>query len=275
MRIARLAATLTAAGVMVLASAAPTLATEPVGTVTPDTISVEGGFTATLTGCDADEASIETDLLEGPSEALDPTGENEFSKTFAGTDKNAKPGVHTVNFFCGETPAGSAEITVEAEEPVVDFDAEITPNPFQAGDRLTLTTTGCGTVPTVDDVDGLFTGPLELTAAGEEQHSGSAVTKANLPLAKVFRLIVTCEGEGTITFTTEPGKKVEKKTGDTGVVPVGGIDTGDGSTAQSGGGVLLPAAAGAAAVLLAAGLGLALRRRKAREAGSGGGMSRV
>jgi hypothetical protein len=263
MRIARLAATLTAAGVMVLAGATPAFAADPVGTVTPDTIPVEGGFTATLTGCDADEASIETDLLEGPWEALDPVGEGEFSKTFAGTDKNAEPGVHTVKFICGETPAGSAEITVEGDEPVVDFDAEITPNPFQAGDRLTLTTTGCATVPTVDDVDGLFTGPLELTAAGAERHGGSAMSKSDLPPDKVFRLIVTCEGEGTITFTTEPGKKVEKKTGDTGVVPVGGIDTGDGSTVQNGGGVLLPTAAGAAVVvLLAAGLGLAVRRRR-------------
>jgi hypothetical protein len=265
MRIARLAAALTAAGVMVLASAAPALAADPVGTVTPDTIQVEGGFTATLTDCDADEASIETDLLEGPSEALDPTGEGEFSKTFAGTDKNAKPGVHTVNFFCGETPAGSAEITVEGEEePAAEFDAVITPNPFRPGDRLTLTTTGCEKVPTVEDVDGLFTGALVLAEVGELRHRGSAVTKSNLPPQKVFHLVVTC-GDESIVFTTSPGKKAKKQHG--GVTPVGGVDTGDGSTVRTGGGAVLPMAVSASVVVLtAAALGLAYRRRKAQDA---------
>lgn len=270
MRITRLAAALTTAGVMVLAGGAPAFAADPVGTVTPDTISVEGGFTATLTGCDQDEASIQTDLLEGPSEALDPTGEEgEFSKTFAGTDKNAAPGKHAVNFFCGETPAGSAEITVAGEEPPeIDFVADINPKVFQGGDKLTITTTGCPTVPTVDDADGLFTGALVLKEIGEQKHRGSAVTKTELPEDKTFHVIVTCEGAEPWVFTAEPGKPIVKKPGkQTGVTPVGGVDTGDGSTARPGGGVTLPTLAGGSLVVFAAALGLAYRRRTARRHG--------
>ncbi|MGI8330498.1 LPXTG cell wall anchor domain-containing protein [Actinomadura scrupuli] len=270
MRIARLAGATAAAGAVVLAGATPVFATAPVPSVTPNTIQVEGGFTATLTGCDAEEASIETDLLEGPSEALDKKATaGTFSKTFAGTEKTAEPGSHAVKFTCGETPAGSVNITVVAKPPKPPkpvFAADITPNPFRAGDRLTLRTSGCPTVPTVDDVDGLFTGPLVLKKAGGLRHSGSAVTKATLPRDKVFRVIVSCENVGKFTFTVRPGKKTAKHSGgQTGVVPVGGIDTGDGSSLRTGGSAVLPLTAGGLAVVVAGASVLAYRRRKASE----------
>jgi hypothetical protein len=267
MRIARLAGAMAAAGAVVLAGATPVFAAAPVPSVTPKTIKVEGGFTATLTGCDADEASIETDLLEGPAEALDKRATaGTFSKTFAGTEKTAKPGGHPVKFTCGDTPAGSVNITVVAAPPKPVFAADITPNPFRAGDRLTLRTSGCPTIPAVEDVDGLFTGPLVLKKAGGLRHSGSAVTKASLARGKVFHVIVTCENVGKFTFTVKPGQKTGKHSGgQTGVVPVGGIDTGDGSSLRTGGSAGLPLAAGGLAVVLTGAAALAYRRRKASE----------
>jgi hypothetical protein len=267
MRITRLAATMTAAGVLVLAGAAPVLAADPVPGVTPDTIEVEGGFTATLTGCDADEASIQTDLLEGPSEALDKAADGTFGKTFAGTDKDAAPGTHKVVFMCGDAPAGSVDITVNAPAPEPKFDADITPHVFTPGDRLTLTTTGCPTLPTVEDVDGLFTGPLVLKATGDQDASGSAVTKAALVPSKTYHVVVTCANVGTVTFSAVPGKKTTKhRGGQTGVIPVGGVQTGDGSSLGSGGGnAVLTSTIGVSAVVVAGALALAYRRRKARE----------
>jgi hypothetical protein len=267
MRIARLAGAMAAAGAVVLTGVTPVFAAAPVPSVTPGTIHVEGGFTATLTGCDADEASIETDLLEGPAEALDKKAtEGTFGKTFAGTEKTAAPGKHAVTFTCGDTPAGSVNITVLAAQPKPEFAADLTPNPFHPGDRLTLRTSGCPTVPAVEDVDGLFTGPLVLKKAGGLRHSGSAVSKASLPRDKVFRVIVTCEDVGKFTFTIRPGRKTGKHSGgQTGVVPVGGIDTGDGSSLRTGGSTGLPAAAAGLAVVLAGVAAVAYRRRKAAE----------
>ncbi|HEX6467540.1 MAG TPA: hypothetical protein VF069_00485 [Streptosporangiaceae bacterium] len=267
MRITRLAAAMTAAGVLVLAGATPVLAADLVPTVTPGTIQVEGGFTATLTGCDADEASIQTDLLEGPSEALDKAADGTFSKTFAGTDKNAEPGTHKVVFMCGDTPAGSVDITVTAPTPAPKFDADITPHVFTPGDRLTLTTTGCPTLPTVEDVDGLFTGKLVLKETGDNKTSGSAVTKTDLSPTKTYHVVVTCADVGTVTFSAVPGKKTTKHHGgQTGVVPVGGVQTGDGSSLNAGGGnAVLAGTLGVSAAVLAGALALAYRRRKARE----------
>jgi hypothetical protein len=163
------------------------------------------------------------------------------------------------------TPTATDTPTEEPTTPAPKFDAVITPNPFHDGDRLTLTTTGCPTVPTVNDVDGLFTGPLVLHEVADLKHRGSAKTKSVLPRNKVFHLIVTCKDVAKITFTTKPGSPTTKKPGgQTGVTPVGGVQTGDGSSLRDSGTPVLPIAAGGA-VVLAAGLGLAYRRRKAQE----------
>jgi hypothetical protein len=262
MRIARLAATLAAAGVLVLAGAAPSFA-DPVASVTPKTISAGERFTATLTDCDEDSAFIQTDLIGG-NQGLDELGEGTFRAIFT-TGSDTEPGKHTINFFCGETPAGSADLIVEGdEEPKPPFNADINPELFRGGDRLTLTTVNCEEVPTVEDVNGLFTSPLVLKEVGDLKHRGSAVTKTNLPPDKVFTVVVTC-GDESVTFTTTPGKKPTKKRGgQTPVTPVGGVDTGDGSTAQ-GGSVLPMAISGSVVVLAAAALGVAYLRRKAQE----------
>jgi hypothetical protein len=261
MRIARLAATLTAAGVLVVAAATPSLA-EAEPSINPGTVKAGGTYTAALTDCAEDSASVTTpddkthELKGGP-----PNWSAELS-----VPEGTEAGDYELSFKCGDADAGTATLTVdEAEAP--DFDASISPNPFRAGDRLTLTTTGCATVPTVEDVDGLFTGPLTLKEVGDERHQGSAVTKTNLPSSKVFHLIVTCKGEARITFSTAPGKKAKKQTGDTGAVPVGGVDTGDGSTyRQDNGTAVTPIVTTvSAAALLAVAFGLAYRRRKARE----------
>jgi hypothetical protein len=211
MRIAHLAATMTAAGVLVLAGAAPVFAAEPSpGGTTTET------STATPTPTDTDTST--------PTPTPTPT----------------------------ET------------EPAADSDADITPQVFSPGDTLTLTTTGCPTVPTVADVDSLFAAPLVLEETGDQQHQGSAVTKTNLSATKTYHVVVTCTDVGSVTFSAAPGQKTTKNRGQTGVVPVGGVQTGDGSSLGGNGPV--PALTGAAAALIAAtALTLVYRRRKTHE----------
>lgn len=270
MRITHLAAATTAAGVLVLAGAAPVFAADPVGSVTPTTIQVEGGFTATLTDCDQDTAFITTDLLpEDEFNPLQKTGTpGTFSMTVAGTDKNIEPGAHEVKFICGDEstgPVDTVEVTVVAK-PAPKFDADITPHVFTPGGRLTLTTTGCPTVPTVEDADGLFAAPLVLKEVGDLKHQGSALTKSDLAPSKTYHVVVTCKDVGSVTFSALPGKKTTKhRGGQTVVVPVGGVQTGDGSSLGGGSGSAVPVAAGAMTIVVAAGLGLAYRRRKAYE----------
>ncbi len=218
MRIARLAATMTAAGVLALAGATPVFA---------------AGLN--LAGSTATTPSPSGDPSGGPSEEPTPTP----------TETTPTP-----------TPT----------ETTPSFDADITPHVFSPGDRLTLNTTGCPTVPTVEDVDALFTGPLALEESGEQQHSGSAVTKSNLSATKTYHVVVTCKDVGSITFSAVPGKKTTKHHGgQTGVVPVGGVATGDGSSVGGGSGTVLAMAGGVSAVAMATALTLAYRRRKVQE----------
>jgi hypothetical protein len=216
MRISRLAATMTAAGVMVLAGATPVFA--------------------------ADSTLPRAATTEEPQ--VEPSGDP--SGTPTSTD----------------TPTPTP--TTTEPEPAPTFDADITPHVFSPGDKLTLTTTGCPTVPTVEDVDGLFTGPLALEETGDQQHQGSAVTKTSLSPTKTFHVVVTCENVGSITFSAAPGQKTTKHRGQTGVVPVGGVQTGDGSS-LGGNGPVLALTGGAAALVMTTALTLAYRRRKAQE----------
>jgi hypothetical protein len=275
MRITRLAAALTSAGAIVLAGVAPASAADPVAGVTPTTIELGGGFTATITGCDQDTAFITTGLL--PEDEFNPMqkgGEpGTFGLTIGGTDDALQPGPYKVVFTCGEEgtpPVAAIDVTLAAKPtptptPTPEFDADLTPHVFAPGDRLTLTTTGCPTLPTVEDVDGLFTGPLALKETGDQKASGSAVTKTDLSPTKTYHLVVTCTDVGTVTFSAEPGKKTTKHHGgQTGVVPVGGVQTGDGSSLNAGEGATLPMTAGAMVVVAGGLAALAYRRRKAR-----------
>jgi hypothetical protein len=206
MRIARLAAAMTAAGVLVLAGAGTALATDTTPEPTP-----------TVTETATDTAS--------PTPTDEPT-----------------------------------------EPEIPDFDAAFTPDTFRPGDTLTLHTIGCPEKPDVEDIDGLFASPIGLEQVDEFEHQGSAATKSNLPNGKTFRVLVGCKDRGAFLFTFSQGKKTQKQhKGQTGVTPVGGVDTGDGSSLMSGGSAVLPVVAGASAVVLAGGFGLMYRRRKARE----------
>jgi hypothetical protein len=216
MRITRLAAAMTAAGVMVLAGATPVFATDSI-------------LPRATTTAEPEPSGDPGD----PSQAPTPTST--------------------------ATPTA----TPTASEPAPNFDADITPNVFSPGDTLTLTTTGCPTVPSVKDVDGLFTGPLALEEVGDQAHRGSAVTKTNLSSTKTYHVVVTCENVGSITFSAAPGQKTTKNRGQTGVVPVGGVQTGDGTSLGGDGPVL--ALTGGAALVAATALILAYRRRKAHE----------
>jgi hypothetical protein len=163
-----------------------------------------------------------------------------------------------------DTPTPTPTDT-STEEPAPTFDADIAPHVFSPGDRLTLTTTGCPTVPAVDDVDGLFTGPLALEEVGDQKHQGSAATKTNLSSTKTYHVVVTCKDVGSVTFSAVPGKKTTKHpSGQTGVVPVGGVQTGDGSSLGGGSGPVLAMAGGATALVAATALTIAYRRRKAQ-----------
>jgi hypothetical protein len=215
-------------------------------------------YTASLKGCEETKATVVTP--DGKSHELK-SGPPDWSTELTGP--GIDPGHYNLTFKCGDADAGTATLTV-VEQKLPKLDAFITPNPFHDGDRLTLTTTGCPSIPTVEDVDGLFTGSLELKKIGDLKYQGSAVTETNLG-NKIFHLVVDCDGL-KITFTTSPGKRAKKQHGgQTGVVPSGGVDTGDGSSLQGGGTAVLPIAAGASGVVLAAAFGLAYRRRKAQE----------
>ncbi|HEU5156487.1 MAG TPA: hypothetical protein VFU43_05780 [Streptosporangiaceae bacterium] len=224
MRITRLAATATAAGVLALAGAAPVFAAGP---------SLAG-----ITITDPGPSGGPDDVVSSPP----PTTTPPETSTPTPTDTPT------------ETPSAPS------------FDADIAPNVFSPGDRLTLTTMGCPTVPTVDDADGLFTGPLALKEVGEQEHQGSAVTKTDLSPTKTYHVVVTCEGVGSVTFSAVPGKKTTKnRGGQTGVVPVGGVQTGDGTSLGGGTGPALALAGGASALIVTSALTLAYRRRKAHE----------
>jgi hypothetical protein len=166
----------------------------------------------------------------------------------------------------GPSEEPSEEPTDEPEIP--DFDAAFTPDSFQPGDTLRLHTTGCPDKPIVQDIDGLFASPLGLEQVGDFDHEGSAATKSNLPDGKTFRVLVACKDRGAFLFTFSQGKKTQKqhKSGQTGVTPVGGVDTGDGSSLTSGGSAVLPIVVGGSAVVLAGAFGLVYRRRKAEDA---------
>lgn len=164
-----------------------------------------------------------------------------------------------------EEPSGEPS-TSPSEEPTPDFNADITPHVFSPGDRLTVTTTGCPTLPTVTDVDGIFTSALVLKETGPQAASGSAVTKTNLSPTKTYHVIVTCKDVGSFIFSASPGKKTTKHhTGQTGVVPVGGVQTGDGSSLGGGNGMIVSITTGASALVMATALTVAYRRRKAQE----------
>ncbi|HZB33310.1 MAG TPA: hypothetical protein VE465_24340 [Streptosporangiaceae bacterium] len=217
MRISRLAATMTAAGVVVLAGATPVFAAD-----------------AALPG--ATSTAV-------PEPSGDPSGQPSETPT--------------------STPTGTPTATPTVSEPAPNFDADITPNMFSPGDTLTLSTTGCPTVPTVEDVDGLFSGPLALAEIGDQRHRGSAVTKSNLSATKTYHVVVTCENVGSVTFSAAPGQKTTKHRGQTGVVPVGGVQTGDGTSLGGDGFVL--ALTGGATLVAATALTVAYRRRQAHE----------
>ncbi len=183
-----------------------------------------------------------------------------------GRDARDVPGLRT---FCGEGQL-SPPLTVTVVGPAPRFTAEFTPRTFRPGDRLTLTTAGCHMIPRVVDRDHVFATPLELHQIGATRHRGSAATTATLSPAKRYLVVVRCRTLGRVTFMLQPGRRPAahpggQTGGQTSVVPVGGVDTGDGSSLDSGGRPGGAAIAVALALALTAGLaGLGLTRRPAK-----------
>lgn len=154
-------------------------------------------------------------------------------------------------------------------EPPGDFEfgfdkVTLSTDVVEPGGELTMTVI-CPTSVTAKS-NGFVADP-EFTEADEESFTGTAEFKQTLPT--VVTLTITCVDHGSVFFSTEPGGKTVKPGGQTGKIPVGAPDTGDGSTAPqqdplaliAGGSVLAVALAG-----LGAGAGvMAVRRRSTRQ----------
>jgi hypothetical protein len=117
---------------------------------------------------------------------------------------------------------------------------------------------------TVTIVSNAYTqSPLPISKTGTDTWTAKGTFKSTLPDPSVAT--VTCKGFGSVKFSTSPEKKGGLKPKPGGQIPVGRIDTGDGST-QTGSAGLPMLAGGSAAALAGAGLGaFALRRRIGRE----------
>lgn len=247
MRISRLAIVVVAIGGMVAPGAAPAVATSiPTPSITPAQIRAGEIITATVTDCDPAEgggASIESEPLltsgRGILHAVD-GDPGTWRESFA-TNRDMVPGTYTVHFYCGEEQI-SPLLTVTVVGPVPKFTAVFTPRKFLPGERLTLTTAGCHTIPRVADLDHMFASFLELHPVGVTQHRGSAVTRKSISPKLVYVVTVTCRTLAHLTFTLTPGEKITKLPsggsgghagGQTRVVPVGGVETGDGSSLRA------------------------------------------
>ncbi|HEY7483553.1 MAG TPA: hypothetical protein VH912_03745 [Streptosporangiaceae bacterium] len=244
MRIARLAVVVVAVSGMVAYGAVSAVATSaPTPSIAPSQIRAGEVVTATVTDCDPPEgggAYIESEPLltsgVGTLHAVD--GEPGMWRESFATNLDLAPGTYAVHFYCGEEQI-SPVLTVTVVGPVPKFTAEFTPHKFFPGDRLTLTTNGCHAVPRVADLDHVFTAHLDPHPIGLTRHRGSAVTRESISSTLVYILTVTCPTLAHLTFTLTPGERITTHPpggsgghtgGQTSVVPVGGVETGDGSS---------------------------------------------
>jgi hypothetical protein len=246
----------------------------PEVSLTPSSIRAGEAITAAVSDCDPPEgggAAIDSPVLPAERGILDAVdGEPGTWRGSFATNPDATPGTYRVFFYCGEEQL-RPPLTVTVVGPAPRFTAVFTPRTFRPGDRLTLTTSGCRTVPQVADLDHMFATHLELHQIGATRHRGSALTKAHLSPAQRYIVVVRCRPLGRVTFVLQPGQRPTTHPGggpggQTSVVPVGGVDTGDGSSLDNGRHpAVAPIAPIAVALALAAGLaGLGLARRRRR-----------
>lgn len=244
MRIAMLTSLMVLIGGPVAAGAAPAVATSaPAPSITPTTIRAGQSITATVTDCDPPEgggARIESELLTSGRGDLDavPGHPGTWRRSFP-TNLDAIPRPYTFFFYCGEEQLHT-RVTVTVVGPTPKFTAEFTPRTFFPGDRLTVTTSGCHTLPRVSDMSHLFTSHLDLHPIGVTRHRGSAVTRKSISPNLQYILTVSCQTLAVLTFSLTPGQKIVEHPahpgggrhagGQTTVVPVGGAETGDGSS---------------------------------------------
>ncbi len=277
MRIAGLAVMVAVvSGMVVPAGAASAVGSAPTASLTPSTIRAGQSITATVTDCDPPEgggARIESELLTSGRGDLDSVeGEPGTWRRSFPTNLDAIPRQYKFFFYCGESQL-STTLAVTVVGPAPKFTADFTPDTFLPGDRLTLTTSGCHTLPRVSDMNRMFTTHLDLHPIGVTRHRGSAVTKRSISPNLVYIVTVNCQTLAVLTFTLTPGQKIvehpsRRTGGQTGVVPVGGVETGDGSSLDSGGVPVVPVAVivvGGSALALTAGLWPAYQRRRVQE----------
>lgn len=261
-------------GGLIAGGALPATGSAPAANLTPSTVRAGQAITATVTDCDPPEgggATIDSPVLPIERGDLDPVaGEPGTWRGSFATNPDLTPGTYSVFFYCGEEQL-RPPLTVTVVGPVPKFTAVFTPRTFSAGDRLTLTTSGCHTVPAVADLDHMFATHLGLHQVGATRHRGSAMTKTTLSPTERYIVVVTCRTLANLTFVLQPGKKPPTHPGggtggQTSVVPVGGVDTGDGTSMDSEhdpGGAFVAAGAGLALITGLAGWGLAGRSRRA------------
>lgn len=261
MRLTRLAVAAAAGLSLALFSAAPAAAQDFSGGITPEQFQAGDEVTLTTTACEAAPTVEDPNSLFAQAPELTQGEEGGWSGP-ATISSPLEPGTYEVTVTC-EDPAGSFTVTTTVEqppEPEPQFDADVNPKFFRAGDTLTFTAQNCDTTPELRDLDSLFVSTPAFQQVNDTTHRARATTRSNLVQGKTYRVQVVC-GEDTITFTTTPGEPMQRDGDQTPVVPKGGVDTGDGSLA-GGTAPVMPLLAGATALALGgAAIAFVARRR--------------
>ncbi|WP_433475268.1 hypothetical protein ACQPZP_42515 [Spirillospora sp. CA-142024] len=128
-----------------------------------------------------------------------------------------------------------------------------------------LTTTFTVTCPSTVSItsNGYTRNPLPVKKIGKNTWTATGTFRGNLP--DPTTATVVCKGFGSVKFSTSPEKGGNNMTPTKPKIPVGRIDTGDGSMYRRPGGSSAPLLAGAWGALTAVGLAaVALRRRTVR-----------
>jgi hypothetical protein len=182
----------------------------------------------------------------------------------AKTNKVAPGKTYVAKFTC-VIEGGSATLTLSVSPkkpapPKFTFgydDVKMSTSKVVPNGKTTFTIT-CPTSVTIVS-NGYTQSPLTVTKAGKDTWTANGTFKSSLPDPTVAT--VTCEGYGSVKYSTSPEKGDLTPKKPAGKIPTGRIDTGDGSTVAGGPGTGL-LAGGAAGALAAAGLGTVLLRRR-------------
>jgi hypothetical protein len=257
-----------AIGLATLALTAGPAHAAPDITVTPKSFKPGDSLTLKVTECE-DAPALKSDSgLFAAAPSWSGAAASGWSSTTA-TKKSLTPGkTYTATFTCKFGTATST-LTVstspqkdeEPEPPKFQFgydDVKMSTTKVVPNGKTTFTIT-CPTSVTITS-NGYTQNPLPVTKAGTNTWTAKGTFKSSLPDPTLAT--VTCKDHGSVKFSTSPEKGEMEPKKPAGKIPVGRIDTGDGSTVAGGGSGTGLLAGGAAAALAGAGLGAVLLRRR-------------